>query len=498
MKIFLAGYNTAHLLTSISAGLRELGYDFATCSYSKNHVFYGNDKFDYDFSPNEFVKNVYVDKNGAPVCEPVDDFFRFVEQFDTFIFISTKSLLPGLQDLPLLKKMGKKIIVKQTGSDARFVYPGSLMWNYGDVPFIMQRMDALGISVPNPLFNNPLQYLENIVYAPYFGAKLYNTCMVGNYANAVVTSPLHSSLYVSPFFAGINSFYPEGIRPRIPGRQKPIIVLAPSRTSYKGTPDIEKALDELKDEGLSFELVYVRNMPNAKLKQLLSYADIVIDELSCGGHGTLANESMASGCAVLSSNQPSMQPLPCNRPVIPINRKNLRRQIRRTVLDIPFRIKIAEAGIVYANRFHTPISTTRYLMNCLDRSEKQDYDYYTTLFLDTPFWPDYKGWIEKTAARFYSPDQPIEPGTWMEAVPDFLKILLIKTIMRHGAHPDTDLEKFASCGLLGNKPLQSKLIKRWDCSELKRINPWIWTGPNAAYGPGEEDSVPYSELAGDA
>lgn len=163
-------------------------------------------------------------------------------------------------------------------------------------------------------------------------------------------------------------------------------------------------------------------------------------------------------------------------------------------MDGPFRKRVAEHGVEYiASGVHSPESGAAYLLENLERAARKDFDYYPTLFLDNPAWPDYKSYVEKNSIDVYSPDQIFAPTSRREDVPEILQRMLAETVMRHGAHPLTDLRAFSACGLAGNF-LQEAQTPRWDTGNLTRVNPWLSMGPNARYGLSDTDSIPYAEL----
>lgn len=489
MKILISGMNTAGFIFNFGRGLSELGHEVTTATFSNNQFY--DHKFSFTFDQNTFVRQ-YSNNSLTPSKE----FFSFIEKFDLFIFISGLTLLPGMHDLPILRKLGKKIIIRNTGSCTRFIYPSSLAWNHAGAPFNMSIEELQELIRPSRDWRTPSSYTYGLVYAYHLAPKLYKECMSTLYADVIANCSAHSSLGFSPFFAAVNTFDPDGCSPLIPARSKPVIVHAPSREAFKGTSVIEACLDELRGEGLDFEYIRPLKIPSKQLQKILRLADIVIDQLACGGHGILANESMACGCAVLGGNSAQMSPIPFHRPVIPIDRNNLKEQIRRVVLDIPFRVRVAEAGIEYVNRVHRPATSASYLLACLERAKDASYDYYPSLFLDTPFRPDYKQWIEQTRARLYTPDMDdVEAalGHRRDELPEFLQSLFIKALFTSGVHPDTDMEKFAHD--FGLENMQTHLLPRWDTSRLKRVNPWLSLGDTAGKGLPDRELIPYGELS---
>lgn len=77
------------------------------------------------------------------------------------------------------------------------------------------------------------------------------------------------------------------------------IVHAPSHRQVKGTDIIIAALDQLKAQGYSFELLLVEGMSNAEARKVYETADVLVDQLFAGWYGGLAVELMALGKPVL-------------------------------------------------------------------------------------------------------------------------------------------------------------------------------------------------------
>lgn len=78
------------------------------------------------------------------------------------------------------------------------------------------------------------------------------------------------------------------------------IVHAPSHRKVKGTEVILAALEQLRREGVDFELILVEGLSNAKARELYASADILIDQLFAGWYGGLAVELMALGKPVVA------------------------------------------------------------------------------------------------------------------------------------------------------------------------------------------------------
>ena len=80
----------------------------------------------------------------------------------------------------------------------------------------------------------------------------------------------------------------------------PLRVLhAPNHRELKGTRYFIQAVDELKREGLSIELVLIEKLPNDQIRELMMKVDVVADQLIIGWYAMFALEAMALGKPVL-------------------------------------------------------------------------------------------------------------------------------------------------------------------------------------------------------
>ena len=60
-----------------------------------------------------------------------------------------------------------------------------------------------------------------------------------------------------------------------------------------------KVIQELKDEGLPFELLLAERLPNSEVKRLIKESDIIIDQLIIGWYAMFAIEAMAQAKPVI-------------------------------------------------------------------------------------------------------------------------------------------------------------------------------------------------------
>jgi hypothetical protein len=77
------------------------------------------------------------------------------------------------------------------------------------------------------------------------------------------------------------------------------IVHAPNHRGFKGTHFLLEAVERLRAEGLSIELVLVERVPNRQALEIYRTADVIFDQCLVGFHGYFALEAMAIGKPVM-------------------------------------------------------------------------------------------------------------------------------------------------------------------------------------------------------
>lgn len=77
------------------------------------------------------------------------------------------------------------------------------------------------------------------------------------------------------------------------------ILHAPNHMEIKGSRYFRAAIEELQADGYDVELLFVQNIPNNALRELIQQADIIADQLIIGWYGMFAVEGMSAGKPVL-------------------------------------------------------------------------------------------------------------------------------------------------------------------------------------------------------
>ena len=156
------------------------------------------------------------------------------------------------------------------------------------------------------------------------------------------------------------------------GTDRPLqIVHAPTNRLIKGTKYLIAALDQLKREGLRFELRLVEDLSNAEARRAYEESDVLVDQLLVGWYGGVAAELMALGKTVVCYLREGdfrflPQEMAASLPIINANPDTIAAVLRQ-IIQMP-RTKLAEIGRNsrdWVERWHDP--------NAIGERVKADY-----------------------------------------------------------------------------------------------------------------------------
>ncbi len=238
------------------------------------------------------------------------------------------------REFPLLKALGKRVIAVHSGPDVRHHLA------------IDQQNRVLGnkawpLAASNPRWARmPLSYyVKNLRRAEL-------------YADLIFSQPNQASLAIRPYDHLFIPIDASAYRTRIPGREIPVILHAPSNRRTKGTEEIQAAVDRLRSRGVRCEFRMIEGAPHDRLRRELDDADVVIDQLHLPLHGKLGVEAMASGCALATCDRADVEPWPVRRPIWHVEPSGLDERLTRLLTDRALRVRLASAGRQYVERYH--------------------------------------------------------------------------------------------------------------------------------------------------
>jgi tetratricopeptide (TPR) repeat protein len=451
---FLVGtHNIAAYVGNLTEGLRALGYEADSVLLQASR-FYGSYIPDYTHADVMQGTRIVRDASGELQCSLSRETADFLLNYDCFIFVAAHSFLPGNLDFPMLQQAGKSIVSWLCGSEARHWSAAAPMW------------EALGSRLPGMVRDTTVpsraERMGDVVshgrYHNTLANKLHNTRMAERFSRVIYSVPETNSLGVRPYMSIGAPIDLSRFTYRVPGREVPVVLHAPSSRGFKQSELILATLERLRGEGVAFELRLLENAPHEEVVAALADADVVVDEMSLYP-AVLSHEAMSSGCAVLTGNVPASLPLPREKPAMHIEPANLYTQLRRVLTDRALRIELAERGRAYVETYAARDRVAASVVEDLEAADTGRHDIYPV---------------------YFTRDFTIPDG---DRVPAYLQSLTLDVLRRHGAPPDVDLDRLANAGLV---PAGVSLadVPRWTAA-TRDLAPWIrcradiWEAPAA-------------------
>jgi hypothetical protein len=262
-----------------------------------------------------------------------------------FHFNFGTTMLPGwglpvaLDELPLLRRLGKIVIATFQGDDAR---PPD-HW-----------------SAPPP--EQARQGLER--------RRKHARARMLRYANRVFyLNPDLRRWLPGASFCAYASFDPRQVDPIPPRADGELtIVHAPSHRGTKGTEAILAAVDQLRARGIPLRLDLVEGVQRDEVLARCARADIVVDQVRVGWYGGFAVEAMSLGKPVLcyvKDEDPGDNPFGQLLPLVRTTPATLEDDLTALVQNPARRTELGVAGRQFVERHHDPRHVARYVLNGL-------------------------------------------------------------------------------------------------------------------------------------
>lgn len=359
MKIFIGLTDVANVTDNYAKGFRALGHEVFTVVWSKSR-FYPDVEYDLvidagSSTSSGFKRYLNIFINLLKIVKGL--------KCDLFILYAP-AVLPTYLYYPILKLLGKKIITAFWGSDVRYWYA------------FAQEMKQLGAEDEvYPFF----EYARTRSGGSYWD-KTRTIKTAEKYSDFIISQPDCAQLQTQPYMRCNLPIDLSQFEFKIHGREKPLILHAPSVPEAKGTDIVMKVIDELKAEGLQFDFRLIQNMPNPELRALLSESDIVVDELYAATVGGLSAESMASGNAVLVRYMEDYCKVPKGCPAINTNKFTLKEELREMIVNVEKRKQIAGLGRSYVELANDHINISKTLLEWLENKNNLSFDFYPEFY----------------------------------------------------------------------------------------------------------------------
>lgn len=266
MRILHTPWNVGGHPIGLARAERELGLDSEVVTFERDPFAFEVDRSYY--------------REGVPVWRTAPTRLRFMAEaigrYDVFHFNFGSTLLPGwglpvaIDELPLLRRLGKVVIATFQGDDAR---PADHQSN-PPAPEAREGLERRRANARRRL----LRYCNRVFYL----------------------NPDMRQWLPGASFCPYASFDPLSVTPVPPRDDGELTVLhAPSNRTSKGTAEVLAAVDEVRARGIPVALDLVEGVTRDEALARCARADIAIDQLKIGWYGGFAVEAMSLGKPVL-------------------------------------------------------------------------------------------------------------------------------------------------------------------------------------------------------
>lgn len=334
MKILYGSIEIANTMSIYSDALRKIGYQAFCINLYPSYLNY---KADYSFN----IRGENWESNKVHIINLVS---YIISEFDIFHFFFNRTLMPDYSDMYVLKALNKKMIMNNVGSDIRQYSKAIQMNKYWDLV-----KDTYFRSCCEKRNVNTIKFLSKwIDYCMTFDGELME--YVQSYYKKCFSYKIPIDLELYPVVD-------------IGEKEKPLIVHAPTNAEVKGSKYIIETIEELKIK-YDFEFVLIKYMPHEKAKALYKQADIIIDQIIIGEHGSLAVECMAMGKPVVCwICDFSKEKYPSDLPIVSANKDNLYEKVEMLISDFELRKELGLRGRHYVEKYHDVDTLIKELLN---------------------------------------------------------------------------------------------------------------------------------------
>jgi hypothetical protein len=341
-RFFVGLYEVGDYTLLLTRALRELGFRVS-------HVLMDNGS---PLLRRPECADRYIDANSDRRGFDADlawQLARVVSSSDVFIFNFARSFWnprprrpPKLDDLRLLRCLGKTVVVVAMGSDLR-------SWRS-----MVLDLRATGL-------DQHAEYIERDV-PPDYGAsdavKRSKAMRIERYADHIFARPNSAQLLTRPYHL---VWMPLDLREwsyEVQRTDPPLIVHAPSNAAVKGTRYVLDAVTRLREDGLRFDFELCEKRDHEEVKRLLARSQIIVDQVLLPGYGLFALEAMASGNAVIGSAVGGYNGFPEDLPVVTTTPETIYANLRGLIEGRDRRLALAEKGRRYVVSRHELMSVT--------------------------------------------------------------------------------------------------------------------------------------------
>jgi hypothetical protein len=249
-----------------------------------------------------------------------------------------------LCDLPILRRLGKKIVVTYQGCDAR-------QRSYFARHFAISAC-------------READCYQGICSTDDDQVKARRIKKFGRYAHKIFSMD-PDLLHVLPPQAEFLPYASVDLDEWLPAIKPPrndrlTIVHSPTNRGAKGTRYIEEAIVKLKEGGLDVDFIEVENVPHERVREIYEKADLAVDQLLIGWYGGFAVEMMALGKPVICYiREEDLKFIPLEMagdlPLINADPDTIYDVLKRVIAERGSLRAIGERSRSYVERWHDPL-----------------------------------------------------------------------------------------------------------------------------------------------
>jgi glycosyltransferase involved in cell wall biosynthesis len=323
LRILHAGSDICGVPAALARAQRQLGHDARAMRYAASPF-----GFDGDL-------NVAYDstRSGADrMSVRLRTLARTAPRYDVFHLHAFDSLLPRLLDAPLLRAIGRTVVVHFHGCDikqtAAATSPQEVHCSHCEVRADCSLADQTRRKRMAERFADHIVVSTPDLLAAVPTARwIPNPVDLGRWPPAVSSAPRNGAFTVAHI---------------------------PSDPVLKGTRFVVAAVEELQRRGYPVRLRLATNVPHSDMPRMYRDADLYIDQLNFGWYGVAATEAMAMRRPVAAFLFPWVARDFGEPPVIRVDRSSLT-DVLAWVMERPALLAVAaDSGFEYVQRVHDP------------------------------------------------------------------------------------------------------------------------------------------------
>ncbi|MCQ4923216.1 glycosyltransferase [Tissierella carlieri] len=317
LRVAHGSIEIANQMNMITKGLKNMGINAKSINYYPNYLQYESD---YVLDINSFK---YINEANMRTKELAA---KIIINNDIFHFHFGTSLTLDYSDLPLLRELGKKVIMQYWGSDVR-MYSKAIKLN----PYVKVK------DMNEDSIKRKLEFISK--YVP--------DCLV-DYELSEYVKDYHQNIHYTRVAMDLGKYkYIEETN-----NEKLLIVHAPTAPEFKGTKYILEAIEDLNSK-YDFDFKLIQGMKHHEAMKIYEKADIIIDQILTGGYGVFAVEAMAMGKTVICWISDFMkEKYPNELPIISANPDTIKIKLEYIIKNKDMLMSIGANARKYVERYH--------------------------------------------------------------------------------------------------------------------------------------------------